>query len=364
MKSLFEYRYCICIINVVLTFFISSQCFAKQYAYLIGSDGSVVKFDIETDTIVSTKDLSIYDIQGTGQGIVVDDTKKLLYIAHGRLTPSVSVFNLKTLELKKEVGITSGSPDVMIIAPPLSNKFYVDWWDDARNDRFFTSFDTTTFTKIADLSPYPNITFDIMYSADKSKLYSINDGYPAKIDVYNADNLSLIKSIPLEGIFTPNIFGRKIDDYASEKILTKENWKTLDKNPDIAVLYTYDILSENISKKINTAMDGYARLSPDGTEIFFNETQDILASDGSVEYVKSLGRLHIYNVATGQKRGTINFTVDKRSGIAGVHPNGNKLYISAEIAKVPSLIVIDVVNFKVIKTIKIPRIPSMRFWSD
>jgi len=367
MKALSANRYSMSIIICVcLTLLISSKCFAKQYAYLIGYDGTVVKFDIDTDSIVSTKNLKgVHDIQGGEQSVVVDDTKKLLYIPHGRLTPGVSVFNLKTLEFKKDLGIISGYPDVMIIAPPLSNKFYVDWWDDARDDRFFTSFDATTFTKIADLLPYPDIAFDIMYSNDKTKLYSINDGYPAKIDIYNAENLKLIKSIPLDGVFTPGIFGRGIDDYQNEKVLIVENIQKTKDEPGNYILYTYSIENGNTSNKILTGRQGESLLSLDATKIFFSEEQDVLAPDGTVYYVKSLGHLHVYDVTTGQKKGTVNFTVDKGSGIAGVHPSGNKVYMSGTIAGVKNLLVMDVVNFKVAKIIKIPdTIQSMEFWTE
>jgi hypothetical protein len=363
MKTLLVNRYKISIIICVcLILLLASECLGKTYAYLIGSDGTVVKLDIDTDTIASTKNLGIYDIQSLAQSVTVDDTKKLLYIAYGRLTPTVSVFNLKTLQLKKNLMITSGYGDARIIAPPLSNKFFVDCWDTERNGRFFTSFDATTFTKITDLSPFPVISFNIRYSTDKTKLYSVS---LVKVDVYNADNLTLIKSIPLKGIFTPGIFGYGIDDCENEKILIVENIQKTKDEPGQYNLYTYSIENGTKTNKIITGMQGVSSLSPDATKIFFSEEQEVLAADSSIEYVKSLGRLHVYDVATGQEKGAVNFTVDQGSGIAGVHPSGNKVYMSGKVAGISSLLVIDVVNFKVAKTIKIPdTIQSMEFWTE
>ena len=360
MKTLLAKSYCISIICIVVSLIVASPSLAKQYAYLIGYDGTVVKLDVGTDTIASTSNIKdVRDIQD----VTVDDTKKLLYIAYGRYaTFGVSVYNLMTLGFKKDLGITAGSYDVRIIAPPLSNKFFVDWWDDTRNDRFFTSFNATTFAKIADLSPYPIITFQIFYSKDKTKLYSID---PSAIDVYNTDNLNLLKSISLKEIFTPGIFGYGIDDYENERILVVENVKKAREEPNNYTLYTYSIESGQKSQKILTGMKGESKLSPNGDKIFFSEEEVIFGADGSVEYVKSLGHLRVYNVATGEKRGTVNFTVDKGSGIAGVHPSGNKVYMTGKITGVNSLLVMDVVNFKVVKIIKIPdTIQSMEFWTE
>jgi hypothetical protein len=37
----------------------------------------------------------------------------------------------------------------------------------------------------------------------------------------------------------------------------------------------------------------------------------------------------------------------------GIHPNGNKVYMIGDVAGVRSLFVMDVVNFKVVKTTRI-----------
>lgn len=355
MRKLLELRHSI-ILCLFLILLISTPCFGKTYAYLIGTDGKVFKLDVESDNILSTNKLKdVYLIQSSKQSVVADTTKNLLYVVHGRLTPRVAVFDLKTLEFKKDLGITSGSPDVMIIAPPLSNKFYVEWWDDEKNESVFTIYNATNFTKIVDLKPFSIITEDIMYSKDNTKLFSINDGYPAKIDAYNADNLELIKSIPLESVFTPDVFGRGIDDHQNEKVLIVENVKKTKDDPSNYTLYTYAIEDGIISKKILTGKGGESKLSPDGTKIFFNEKQYIYSQDGNhIESIKSVGRLYIYDVATGKKWGFVQFTVDMSSEIVGIHPNGNKAYMFGDIAGVSSLIVMDIVNLKIIKTIKIP----------
>jgi len=71
-------------------------------------------------------------------------------------------------------------------------------------------------------------------------------------------------------------------------------------------------------------------------------------------YHKSIGRLYIYDVTTGNIVGSIQFAVDWESNVIGIQPNGKKVNMKGDIQGVKNLLVIDVVNFKVVKTIKMP----------
>jgi hypothetical protein len=339
-----------------------SLSYGRLFAYIIGTDGSVIKLDPQTDSIVTTTSLKNIDlVQSEKQSVVADTGRNLLYVTHGRLTSKIQVFDLRTLNPKSDLGIVSGSPDVRIIVPPMASRLYVNWWDKARNQRVMSAFDTQTLTRLSDVSPISSITDSIMYSSDHSKLYSVNDGEMAKIDVFDTSDLHLVNSIPLNNIFSSGIFGRGVSDLQNERLLIVENVKQSRNDPSRYAVYTYSISGGSKSPRIVTGIAGEAKLSQDATRILLNEKTYVYnQQDHSVEDEGNAGRIHVYGVAEGRQLGVIQLTADGQSEILAIHPNGTKAYLSRKVDDNASVVVMDIVNFRVIKSIKVP--PNGVFW--
>lgn len=332
---------------------------AKTFAYLIGEDGTVSKIDTDTDTVVSESKLEKSSYVQSGEtSVVVDKVNNNLYVVTGRLTPYyIYVYDLKTLKFKKGLGVRPGkppilNPDVNILVSPNGNQLFINWYDAKEGGWFFDLYDAKTLTEIRNLGDFtwgPKTTF----SSNGSKIYVYN-GQNDTIQIHETVNFTLLETIDLKTIWKTGGFGSWIEDYKDEKILIQET-KTVaqDATPEITY-FIYNLKDKTLSPRISTEVAGNTKLSLDGTKIFISDEDSVWSSDKTyVKYQKSTGNLYIYNVATGTKIGTVLFSVDKSSEIVGIHPNGSKVYMIGTIAGERSLIVLDVVKFKIANTIKI-----------
>ena len=345
------------IVNIVILCFVFFLSFvvlpsignAATYIYVIGNDGKVHKISTESDNIV--KQINLEKINNL-QNATLDNSKGLLYLVHGKLTPGISVFELPSLSPLNDFDIVSGSPDARVFAPLNNNNVYVDWFDDEKGSRVFTKFLNSDFTKEKDIIPYPIITNRSMYSKDNKKVYSIKMGREVGVYVYSLPDFQFAESIPLKNIFTNGIFGRTVDDYQNEILLIDENWKKSRAEPDTSTLYTYNISTGISSKKIILSKDGYGKLTSDGTNIIFDEQKDVMVY-GDYE-LQSVGTIYVYDVANGSLLGSVKYSDKSGDYFMLVHPNGKKVYMSDGDLNSEKLIVVDIENFKVTKTINVP----------
>ncbi len=327
-------------------------CDAKTFAYLVGTDGSVTKIDTDTNSIISSSSLekSSY-VQSGDRSVIADQVNSNLFVVTGRLTPAIFVYDLKSLKFKKDMGITAGDPDVGILISPNGKQLFLSWFDYQEKGWFFDLYDAKMLSEIKNLGSFvwgPITTF----SSDGTKIYMYHN---KKIEVYETTNFTLLDTIDLNTVWKTDGFLSGIEDYKNEKILIRETKIVSQDSPPEISYFVYDLKSKTSSPRITTKVAGNTKLSPTGTRIFISDEESVWSTDKTyVMYHKSLGQLYAYDVTTGNKVGSVQFTVDRESSIIGIHPNGTMVYIKGNIAGVNSLIVMDIVNFKVVKTMEIP----------
>jgi len=350
MKKKLVFLLVICLLLVLTT----KESSAKTFAYLIGTDGKVMKLDTDSDTAISTVQLekSSY-VQSGKKSVVTDRINNHLLVVTGRLASYFYVYDLKTLKFVKGLGIVTGNPDVDILVSPNENQLFISWFDANNGGWFFDLYNAKTLSYIRNLGDFtwgPHTTF----SSDGSKCYAY-DGENEKIDIYETTNFSLLESVDLNTIWRTDVFAQGVEDAKNGKLLISESDKATIKDPPKDTLFVYDLENKTKLPRIATSISGDEKLSPTVTKIFLNEEQIIWSPDNSyIMYDKSLGRLHVFNAMTGQKIGIVQFTVDRESDIIGIHPSGNKVYMQGNIQGTLKLIVFDVINLKVIKTLTIP----------
>ncbi len=347
-------RKCIFLLIISLVLIVASrESDAKTFAYLIGTDGTVLKLDTDIDTIVSTSKLEKAAYVQSGEtSVVADNVNNHFIVVTGRLTPYIYVYDLKTLKFVKDFGLISGNPDVGILVSPNGKQLFIRWFDNKEGGWFFDLYDAKNLTEIRNLGEFVWEPITI-FSPDGSKIYVYGN---KKLRIYETTNFSLLDTIDLDTIWRTDVFTQGVEDLKNEKILISETDKVTLKDQPKDTLFVYNLKTKLLSPRISTSISGDEKLSPDGTKIFLKETQNVWSEDMSyIMYQKSMGKLHIYDVSTGKKWGAVQFTVDRDSEILGIHPNGNKIYMIGDIQGAKSLIVLDVVNLKVARTLKIPR---------
>lgn len=349
------------LIAVCLTIALSStQGNAKTYAYLASTDGKVTKIDADTSTIVSTKELpqSGGYVQSGETSVVADRANNRLYVVVGRLGSKVLVYDLKTLQLVKDLGIRTPEPDITIFASPDGKKVFIIWLNtDLEGGAWqFDVYDGSTLTRTTTLDYY-FFPKQPTFSSDSGTLYAIEGGDWARVKTIDLTSFKITSTIDLKTIWRTDVFAQAVVDYLNENILIGENDKQRDDEVSRYTLFVHNLKTRRSSARIATGLTGKVRLVQGAARILFDETQIVLGRDDDyIEYEKSLGRLHVYDVASGRKLGTVRYTVDSDRGcnIVGIHPSGTKAYLMGKVKGVKSLIVLDIVNFKALKTIPIP----------
>jgi hypothetical protein len=330
---------------------------ATTFAYLIGTDGNAIKIDTGTDTVISTQMLpqTAGFVQTGDTSVVSDSVNKHLFVVAGRQGSKVLVYDLKTLGFVKDMGIYTPEPDITILLTPDRKKIIIVWWNAKLSGGAwqFDIFDGSTLEKIKtlDLYFYPK---QVTFSSDSTTLYSIETGDAAKVKVIDMAVFKVVATIDLNNIWKATTFAQGVEDQKNEKLLISESDKTALTDQPKDTLFVYDLKNTISSPRISTAISGGEKISSDGTKIFLNEEQNVWSLNKSyIMYEKSMGKLRVYDVATGKSLGVVPFSVDRESAIFGIHPNGNKVYIVGNMQGKKSLIVIDVANMKVSKTLSI-----------
>ena len=352
---------------ITLLVLLPKSIIAKTYAHLVDTNGKVIKMDADTDTIISTHELPETGnyIQDGDTSVLEDNINNRLYVVAGRLGCRVLVYDLKTLKFIKDLGINTPEPDITMFRTPDGKKIFIVWWNIQLEGGAwqFDIFNGQTIEKIKTLDFY-FFSKEVTFSKDSKILYATESGSEAKITVIDMQNYKILSTIDLNTIWRMDVFGKGIENYINEKILIVENETDKD-NPAKFTLSVYDISSKTLSPRIATGLSGEGKLLPDATKIIFDEEQDIIGTSGHhIEYSKSTGRLHVYEVATGRQLGVVNYNVERESQIVGIHPNGKKVYLIGVIDGDLSLLVMDIVNFKVAKILKIPNVPFMVFYNE
>jgi len=341
------------------------QSFAKTYAYFIGPQGKIAKLDTDTNSLAQLT-LKIPAGVTTDKILGANPITNHIYLAHCVRLGScrVGVYGLKSLNLIKELPLESIDPDIQMVLYPDGSKFLIQYFAPGEGDEeggYTTDlYDAKTLSQIKNLETIFAME-EVMFSSDGKKIYSVVGGDDAKVDIFDSSSFERLESRDLTQIWRPEpeVFSSGIESFGNGRILFYENVKVSKDLPDKLDLGVYNITNKAISPRISTGLQGDAILSTTGTKIVFDENEDIIKMFGNERQImgfKSLGRLHIYEVSTGNQLGSISFSVKGSGKIRGIRPDGDKLYYESEgeAAETSKITVINIKTYSVVTSFPLP----------
>ena len=335
--------------------------FAKTYAYFMGPEGKIAKIDADTNAFIHAA-LKIPDNVADLDAILRFDTiNKNLFIAHCVRLGSckVGVYDLRTLSFIKELPIESLKSDMQMVFYPDGSKFLINYLLPGSGGKeggyTIDLYDAKTLSEMKNVQTFFGMN-KVAFSKDAKKIYSVDR--ENNLITIDSSTFNELTRIDLNQIWRkkPEVFSSGIEYFDSGKILIFENLQAAKKLPRKLELYVYDMEGQIVSPKISTGLQGDAVLTPDGVKVIFDENQDVRNKDGWLMGSKSLGRMHIYAVATGKELKIISFKVQGEGKIRGIRPAGDRLYYESEGSTKDSanITVIDIKNYQVLTTISLP----------
>lgn len=341
------------------------QSFAKTYAYFIGSQGKIAKLDTDTNSFTQLT-LKIPAGVTTDKILGANLVTNHIYLTHCVRLGSckVGVYGLKTLNFVKELPLESLDPDIQMVIYPDGSKFLIQYFapGEGEVESGYTTdlYDAKTLSKTKNLETIFAME-EVMFSPDGKKIYSIIGGDNAKVDIIDSSSFQRLESHDLTKIWRnePAVFSSGIESFGYGKILFYENVKDSEDLPNKLDLSVYNITTKAVSPRISTKLQGNAILSTDGTKIVFDENEyirEMIEGKNRIMGFKSVGRLHIYEVSTGNKLGTIPFTVKGSGKVLGIRPAGDRLYYESEgdTAETSKITVINIKTYSVVTSFPLP----------
>jgi len=344
---------------IVLSLSLSVTVRATTYAYLVGTDGKVVKINTDTNTVVTTTTLTNTTyVQSGDTSVIGEPINKKLFVEVGRLSSWIQVYDLTTLKFIQNLDIRTSEPDMYMFTSPDGKNLFIRWWNAALNnnqgDWEYDQYNVKTLTKIQSL---PNFLFsnENMYSSDGSKIYVIRVGSVNEVDIYNASTFTSEGYVDLNPIFNKfHNVGHDIEDYRNGTLLVGANLALSYTVTPQMILYKYDLNNNTTSFIFNEgSLRSQCKLALDLSKYYCDEVQIV-----STEYgydVKSVGKLHIYDATTNKELGVINYPAYNGGKIMGIRPQGDYLYyLAKDTTGSQYLDVLNVSNISFIKTISVP----------
>ena len=334
-------------------------------AWLISGDGEATKLDLAQQVIVGTDTLPVDRFSMDDMSL--DASRGNLFVPYGRTAPlRVGVVDLKTLTLKGHLDFTVDEPPpttgnermVAFVFPPTGGELSVRWWNPAAAAGAgafeVATVDARTFRKTAGQVTSPPLADRLLLDGGGRQVYSITIDRPARIDVFDVPSFTLRSTIDLETFINPSAFGRDIPDFGNNRILLGENEKTVRTDPNRDTFFVFDVASSRITPKIRTGLSGNAKLLPRTNRVLFDEVSvltpgAVMARSGR-DFVH-LGRIHVYDIATGNRLGTVAVADVETGQILGVSAAEDTVYyLSQGVASpAPKLSIISLATFSVVK---------------
>jgi len=374
----------IILIAIVIFLIFPSSSYPKTFAYLIADD-EIIKLDTVTDTLVSRQKTTVGDLEGNlsleDPGCVVDIKNKYLITLYEptrtgtEARPGFFVYDLLTLSKIKFVPYPAiiKDPAMMdkIIYPQLGSKFYIAITDSTLNNgqggMSNLAYEKKTFNYLGTTSNVLNKYIErFFFSEDQTKIYV--DTPESNIRIYDSQTLQLVSTVDLSNVFNKNVWGKDIEDIKNRLALLAENVKIQDYDNNNIAFLTYNIADANTTPRVISGIEiRKLLLTPDSKKIIFNETKPtIWGSKGMTKSANATGRIYIYDVKTGNRLNLITLPTDWSEKILGIRPASDKLYYemySRDPSKI-KLFVVDIVNYKILKTISVPDINFMVFYEE
>ncbi len=322
-----------------------SMGWTAPLAWLVNEEGNVAKLNLLQNVILETRDLGVDRI--LIKEIAIDQTRKHLYVPHGRPPYSIAVFDLVTLKRKGILDFrvnhapTATSEAVRFIFPPSGGEVYVRWWNAAAaggSGAFeVTTIDAGLLKTKRQLIPSPALADKLMVDTTGQKVYSLRQNRPARIDVFDLPSLVLTSTIDLEAYLSPAAFGRDIDGFGQGKVLLGENEKTVRSDPSRYTYFVYEISTGRVTPRIRTGARGSVVLLGRTNRILFDE-EVVLKPGAQVirrgDLIKQ-GRIHVYDTVTSTPLAILNIPADRYGEILAVSPAEDAFYYLSSGASQP-----------------------------
>ena len=323
--------------------------------------------DLTQNATVGTTDLEIERLLVVG--LAPDHPRGNILVPYGRGPYDVAALDLKTLGLKGHLDYRvnhapGGDPAAIRFAfPPSGGEFLARWWNPAAaggTGAFeIATIDATTFRRTASRVTSPPLAERFMLEATGRQLYSITQRRPARIDVFDVPGFLRTSTIDLEALLNPAAFGRGIDDFGSGKILIVENEKTTRTEADRFTLFVYDLSTGRTTPRIRTNLEGDARLLPRTNRLLFDEQMTLTPGAELVRPgvdMVSLGKLHVYDTATGNRLATVAISDVQTGKVLGISAAEDAFYYLSFGPARPDakLSVISLTSFSIVKELTLP----------
>lgn len=364
---------------IFLSLFLSSPiaASARNLAYLFddGDSGIVVRtFDTDTEAIIAKRTLPQLKLGERDEWkIVASPVDNLLFVMYsrGRGDFRIAVFDFTTLAFKRELDAVSPNRPWMLV-PPKTSYFFLHWFDPVANGgqgaERMTRYEKATLNKIEHVPDVPFRLFgaENVFSVDGQRIYSYTTSDASIVRIFATQTLQLVSTVDVPAMLSPNRWGEGIEDVKDDRVLLAENHKVQRVDPNRYSLFTLRLTDQVRSPKIETGLEGESRLTPSGDRVVFQETTTVLASDGTVKAVEALGRLHVYDVASGAKLGQIVYQIAGQSGgtILAIRPQGDKVYVSTDdpVTDAERVGIISLSTFSLVKELTLEPIRAIVFF--
>ena len=354
-----------------------STGYSKTFAYMFATD-EVIKFDTDTDAIVN-KTKSSAEIEGyldyQRAECAVDIMNNYLITLQG-IASGFYVYDVRTMKeisFVKFPSLIKSAGAMKVIYPQSGTRFYIEIDDMSLNSgegglvNLAYEKKTSTF-----LGAVANILDSIRerfwLSDDQNSIYvSTVDG---NIRIYDSQTLTLRRTIDLSSIYESGLWSKAVDDVRKGVALLNEYKKTQGPSKYFLSFITYDAATDKSSVRVATGInDDVTLLTPDATRVVVNEARALSLSATNKAPKKepsATGRLHVYDVKSGNKLGLVTLPTDFSEQILGIRPSGDKLYYLKYSLDESSirLYVVDLVNLTILKEIPVPNLYFMVFFDE
>jgi hypothetical protein len=240
-----------------------------------------------------------------------------------------------------------------IVYPRKASRFYLHWvrrqQESDLGEVLFTALDHAG--KIVSTGPGPLDRYTRpTFHPDQRSFYA-QRFLSRLVALVDAETLAALRTYDLTPFKQPGRLGPGISDVRGSRVLVGQAKGTRNDRLDPVSLFTLnlDFAPASATPGIDTEI-GVRRtlLTPNGQTIIAQEALDATSASGA-------GRLHFFDVATGNRLGLVTFPARLGATILGYHPDGRRLFINAwnldpgRRDPVTKLVIVDVISRTVIR---------------
>ncbi len=320
---------------VVMAGLLPAAAQAKVYFYTLTFDGTLVKYDPDTDRVELKGNVgrgyiteNLGDSRGRAQTRVLDLVRQRLATVHADRTGAhVVLLNLQT-RTATTIPLAPGLhvDDVQhLIYPRKASRFYVRWFPKRTSPQPRTAMLTSVTLDGQVLANGPSPLEGLqppVYHPNGRDFYVTKPKKQATL--YHGDTLAVLGTYDLTALAKPGLRGPGLWEVQEGRALVSfaPAGDLSDQAPE--TLLTTDLTFSPLSASpvIATGLSAHdVRLVNGGRTVLLHETSVPRSDTGS-------GRLHFFDVATGAKLGVVALPVDG-ADVLGVHPDGRRLFLRA-----------------------------------